>query len=123
MKTKVASRSRTGGNHNATATASGKTSKARNRHRDFFAATGRKFSSRRESSTSVESQVIALKKTSFPGNNHKIGLFSHSKARKSMKSRSASAGLVESEDINNFFYQKWKIHFSPFTTRNDYYLR
>lgn len=70
--------------------------KGRNRRRDFTSH-GRGFS-RRESSTSVESQVItAVKKTNYPSN--KIGLFSTKE--NCMKRRSASAGIVDADDINN----------------------
>ncbi|CAD7078690.1 unnamed protein product [Hermetia illucens] len=105
MKTKVASRTRSNRHH-------GKHSRVRNRRRDLFTP-GRKSSNRRESSTSVESQVIALKKTSFPGNKHKLGIFTHTKsATKNLKRRSANAGL-EPEDITDFISKNGKILF-PF---------
>lgn len=68
---------------------SSKTGKARSRGKDFFSA-GRRYS-RRESSTSVESQIIAaMKKTSYTSGKDK-----------SMKRRSASAGLVDADQISN----------------------
>lgn len=92
MKTKVASRNRNSHNKN---------SKNRSRRKDFMAASGRKYNSRRGSSTSVESQIIALKKTTYPNACHKVGLFAQSKSAKNMKRRSASAGL-DPNDINKF---------------------
>ncbi|EDW76136.1 uncharacterized protein Dwil_GK15298 [Drosophila willistoni] len=102
MKTKVASRTR--GKHGA---ASSSSHKRNQRRRDYIAATtGRssKYSTtgRRESSTSVESQVIALKKTTYPNASHKVGVFAHSSSTK--KRRSANAGLDPS--ILNDFLQK-----------------
>ncbi|XP_055858335.1 protein smoothened isoform X2 [Episyrphus balteatus] len=94
MKTKVASRSRNSSSHH-------KHSKNRSRRKDFMAASGRKYNNRRESSTSVESQIIALKKTTYPNACHKVGLFAQSKSAKNMKRRSASAGL-DPNDINQF---------------------
>lgn len=102
MKTKVASRTRNGHHHHhhsskhATAT-----NKRSHKRRDFISAatTGRKYSGRRESSTSIESQVIALKKTTYPNVSHKVGLFAqqstkkhHTHGGKMMKRRSANAG-------------------------------
>ncbi|XP_023296961.2 protein smoothened [Lucilia cuprina] len=105
MKTKVASRSRSGHHHHhhhhhsKHAAASGKRSQ---RRRDFITATGRKYSGRRESSTSIESQVIALKKTTYPNASHKVGLFAQStKKHNSTKRRSANAGL-DPADITEF---------------------
>ncbi|KAM7352157.1 smoothened, frizzled class receptor isoform 2-T2 [Cochliomyia hominivorax] len=104
MKTKVAARSRSGHHHNhhhhsKHATSSGKRSQ---RRRDFITATGRKYSGRRESSTSIESQVIALKKTTYPNASHKVGLFAQStKKHNSSKRRSANAGL-DPADITEF---------------------
>ncbi|KAJ6646366.1 Protein smoothened [Pseudolycoriella hygida] len=67
-------------------------SKTRGRRRDFN-ATSKRF--RRESSTSVESQIVtALKKTSYPSN-----AFFTSKD-KSLKRR--NAGIVDTNDITNF---------------------
>ncbi|XP_055918945.1 protein smoothened [Eupeodes corollae] len=94
MKTKVASRSRNSSSHH-------KHSKNRSRRKDFMAASGRKYNNRRESSTSIESQIIALKKTTYPNSCHKVGLFAQSKTAKNMKRRSASAGL-DPNDINEF---------------------
>ncbi|XP_055381678.1 protein smoothened [Condylostylus longicornis] len=85
MKTKVASRSRTG-SHGS------KKSKTRNCRRDFFTTGGmpggKKFSSRKESSTSIESQIIAMKKTT--------GLFKN----KNVKRRDNA--VLDPNDINNF---------------------
>lgn len=68
-------------------------SKARGRRRDFN-ATSKRF--RRESSTSVESQIItAMKKTSYPSKN---GFFTSKD--KSLKRR--CAGIVDANDINHF---------------------
>ncbi|XP_018796507.1 PREDICTED: protein smoothened [Bactrocera latifrons] len=111
MKTKVASRTRNGHHHHhhsskhATAT-----NKRTHKRRDFISAatTGRKYSGRRESSTSIESQVIALKKTTYPNVSHKVGLFAqqstkkhHTHGGKMMKRRSANAGL-DPADISEF---------------------
>lgn len=111
MKTKVASRTRNGHHHHhhsskhATAT-----NKRSHKRRDFISAatTGRKYSGRRESSTSIESQVIALKKTTYPNVSHKVGLFAqqstkkhHTHGGKMMKRRSANAGL-DPADISEF---------------------
>ncbi|XP_037934792.1 protein smoothened [Teleopsis dalmanni] len=108
MKTKIASRSRNSHHqHNKQGTS---TSKRSQRRRDFIAsASGHKYSVRRESSTSIESQVIALKKTTFPNSSHKVGLFTHSTKKhnsnsschKNMKRRTANAGLNPA-DINDF---------------------
>lgn len=66
--------------------------KTRGRRRDFN-ATSKRF--RRESSTSVESQIItAMKKTSYPSN----GFFTSKD--KSLKRR--NAGIVDANDITNF---------------------
>lgn len=100
MKTKVAARSRSGHHHHSKHTAS--SGKRSQRRRDFITTTGRKYSGRRESSTSIESQVIALKKTTYPNASHKVGLFAQStKKHNSAKRRSASAGLDPS-DITEF---------------------
>ncbi|CAD6999496.1 unnamed protein product [Ceratitis capitata] len=111
MKTKVASRSRNGHHHHhhsskhATAT-----NKRSHKRRDFIssATTGRKYSGRRESSTSIESQVIALKKTSYPNISHKVGLIAQHSTKKHnahggkiMKRRSANFGL-DPADISEF---------------------
>lgn len=100
MKTKVASRTRSGSHHHH----SNKHTKNRSQRRRDFIATGRKYA-RRESSTSIESQIIALKKTTYPNASHKVGLFSHTKnttcSAKNMKRRSATAGL-DPNDINKF---------------------
>lgn len=101
MKTKVAARSRSGHHHHHSkhSSASGKRSQ---RRRDFITTTGRKYSGRRESSTSIESQVIALKKTTFPNASQKVGLFAQStKKHNSSKRRSANAGL-DPADITEF---------------------
>lgn len=67
-------------------------SKTRGRRRDFN-ATSKRF--RRESSTSVESQIItAMKKTSYPSN----GFFTSKD--KSLKRR--NAGIVDANDITHF---------------------
>lgn len=67
-------------------------SKTRGRRRDFN-ATSRRF--RRESSTSVESQIItAMKKTSYPSN----GFFASKD--KSLKRR--NGGIVDANDITHF---------------------
>ncbi|KAL7739389.1 hypothetical protein ACLKA6_002457 [Drosophila palustris] len=106
MKTKVASRSRQHGKH---AYSSG-SNKRSQRRRDFIAASsGRtKYSSgggrgRRESSTSVESQVIALKKTTYPNASHKVGMFAQS-TKKHNSTRRRNAGLDPT--IINEFIQK-----------------
>ena len=100
MKTKVAARSRSGHHHHSKHTAS--SGKRSQRRRDFITTTGRKYSGRRESSTSIESQVIALKKTTYPNASHKVGLFAQStKKHNSAKRRPASAGLDPS-DITEF---------------------
>lgn len=105
MKTKVASRSRQHGKH-AYSSSSNKRSQ---RRRDFIAASsGRtKYSSggrgRRESSTSVESQVIALKKTTYPNASHKVGMFAQS-TKKHNSTRRRNGGLDPT--IINDFIQK-----------------
>lgn len=109
MKTKVASRSRSSNKH----------SRNRSRRKDFMAASGRKYNSRRESSTSVESQIIALKKTTYPNACHKVGLFaSQSKTAKNMKRRSASAGL-DPNDINKFLAKNGQFILPFLTTSSD----
>lgn len=102
MQTKVARRTTSGGHHHHTV--KGKTS-ARNRRRDFHhtSSTANHRFNRRESSTSVESQVItaAVKKTSYPQSN-KLSTFFPTKDPTCMKRRSASAGIVDADDINTF---------------------
>ncbi|EDW36863.1 GL25919 [Drosophila persimilis] len=120
MKTKVASRSR--GKHGTSSS-----NKRTQRRRDYIAAaTGRssKYSTaggRRESSTSVESQVIALKKTTYPNASHKVGVFAHSTKKQhnysSMKRRTANAGLDPS--ILNEFLQKNGEFIFPFLQNQD----
>lgn len=99
MQTKVARRTHT---TSAGHTVKGKT--ARNRRRDFHhtSSTANHRFNRRESSTSVESQVItaAVKKTSYPSN--KMSGFFPNKDPTCMKRRSASAGIVDADDINTF---------------------
>ncbi|XP_060666468.1 protein smoothened isoform X1 [Drosophila nasuta] len=108
MKTKVASRSRQHGKHGGYASSSNKRTQ---RRRDFIAASsGRtKYSSaggrgRRESSTSVESQVIALKKTTYPNASHKVGMFAQSTKKQHNSSRRRNGGLDPT--IINEFIQK-----------------
>uniref|UniRef100_A0A0A1WQ87 Protein smoothened n=1 Tax=Zeugodacus cucurbitae TaxID=28588 RepID=A0A0A1WQ87_ZEUCU len=111
MKTKVASRTRNGHHHHHHHSSKHATANKRShKRRDFISAatTGRKYSGRRESSTSIESQVIALKKTTYPNVSHKVGLFAqqstkkhHTHGGKMMKRRSANAGL-DPADINEF---------------------
>ncbi|XP_017086923.2 protein smoothened [Drosophila bipectinata] len=117
MKTKVASRSR--GKHGSS---SG--SKRNQRRRDYIAAATGRSSRRRESSTSVESQVIALKKTTYPNASHKVGVFAHHSSKKqhnytsgSMKRRTANAGLDPS--ILNEFLQKNGNFIIPFLQNQD----
>ena len=103
MKTKVASRSRSGHHHHSSKHATASNKQRSQRRRDFIAAaaaaSGRKYSGRRESSTSIESQVIALKKIGGSNVSHKLGLFAqstkkhhHHSTGKNMKRRSANAG-------------------------------
>ncbi|XP_017473360.1 PREDICTED: protein smoothened [Rhagoletis zephyria] len=111
MKTKVASRSRSSHHHhNHSSKQASATNKRSQKRRDFIssATSGRKYSGRRESSTSIESQVIALKKTTYPNASHKVGLFAHQSTKKHhthgskmMKRRSANAGL-DPADISAF---------------------
>lgn len=115
MKTKVASRSRSkhGGSSG---------SKRNQRRRDYIAAATGRSSRRRESSTSVESQVIALKKTTYPNASHKVGVFAQHTSKKqhnytSMKRRTANAGLDPS--ILNEFLQKNGNFIIPFLQNQD----
>ncbi|XP_054742762.1 protein smoothened [Anastrepha obliqua] len=113
MKTKVASRTRNGHHHHHhhhSSKHSSTSNKRSQKRRDFMSAstTGRKYNGRRESSTSIESQVIALKKTTYPNTSHKVGLFAqqstkkhHTHDGKMMKRRSANAGL-DPADISEF---------------------
>ncbi|XP_067623011.1 protein smoothened [Eurosta solidaginis] len=109
MKTKVASRSRNHHHHHSSKHASSKRS---HKCRDFISSanTGRKTNGRRESSTSIESQVIALQKTTYPNMSHKLGLFAQQNTKKlhhingsgkMIKRRSANAGL-DPADITEF---------------------
>ncbi|XP_017856969.1 PREDICTED: protein smoothened isoform X1 [Drosophila arizonae] len=99
MKTKVASRSRQHGKHGYASSSNKRTQ----RRRDFIAASNGRGRGRRESSTSVESQVIALKKTTYPNASHKVGMFAHS-TKKHNSTRRRNAGLDPS--IINDFIQK-----------------
>ncbi|KAH8266632.1 hypothetical protein KR018_004176, partial [Drosophila ironensis] len=117
MKTKVASRSR--GKHSGS---SG--NKRSQRRRDYIAAATGRSNRRRESSTSVESQVIALKKTTYPNASHKVGVFAHHSSKKqhnytsgSMKRRTGNAGLDPS--ILNEFLQKNGDFILPFLQNQD----
>lgn len=118
MKTKVASRTRQHGKHGYSSSSNKRTQ----RRRDFIAASsGRtaKYSSaagrgRRESSTSVESQVIALKKTTYPNASHKVGMFAHQSTKKHNSTRRRNAGLDPT--IINDFIQKNGQFILPFLT-------
>jgi len=116
MKTKVASRSRR--KHVGSAS-----SKRTHRGRDYTAAATGRSSRRRESSTSVESQVIALKKTTYPNASHKVGVFAHHSSKKqhnytsSMKRRTANAGL--DPNILKQFLQKNGEFIIPFLQNHD----
>ncbi|XP_073826630.1 smoothened, frizzled class receptor isoform X2 [Musca autumnalis] len=96
MKTKVA-RSRGGRHHHGKHSTGGKRyQKARD-----FTATGRRQNGRRESSTSIESQIIALQKTTYPNSRHKVGLFAQSTKNHSSKRRSGH-GTLDPNDISEF---------------------
>ncbi|XP_030384342.1 protein smoothened [Scaptodrosophila lebanonensis] len=114
MKTKVASRARNHhGKHGGGSTSS--RNKRAGRRSDFMAsataAYGRKSSGRRESSTSIESQVIAMQKLTYPNASQKVGIFARSTKSKhqSMKRRSANAGL-DPAVIGNLLQQNGDIY-------------
>lgn len=111
MKTKVASRTRQHSKHGYSSSSNKRTQ----RRRDFIAASsGRtaKYSSgaagrgRRESSTSVESQVIALKKTTYPNASHKVGMFAHQSTKKHHNSTRHRRNAGLDPTIINDFIQK-----------------
>ncbi|EDW03985.1 protein smoothened [Drosophila grimshawi] len=98
MKTKVASRSRHGHGKHGYASSSNKRTQ---RRRDFYAASSGRAKcnsagrGRRESSTSVESQVIALKKTTYPNASHKVNMFAQStKKHNSHTRRNADPSII-----------------------------
>uniref|UniRef100_A0A1I8PGR5 Protein smoothened n=1 Tax=Stomoxys calcitrans TaxID=35570 RepID=A0A1I8PGR5_STOCA len=106
MKTKVA-RSRGGRHHHHGKHATGG-GKRYQKARDF-GGNVRKHNSggggggvgRRESSTSIESQIIALQKTTYPNARHKVGLFTQSTKNHSSKRRHGH-GTLDPADITEF---------------------
>ncbi|KAH8353315.1 hypothetical protein KR084_010256 [Drosophila pseudotakahashii] len=116
MKTKVASRSR-----RKHVGSSG--SKRTHRARDYTASATGRSSRRRESSTSVESQVIAMKKTTYPNASHKVGVFTQHSSKKqhnytsSMKRRTANAGL-DPNILKQFLHNNGEFMF-PFLQNHD----
>lgn len=111
MKTKVASRSRSSHHHHH-----GKHSAKRTqRRKDFITSTKFSGAGRRESSTSIESQLFALQKTTYPNASHKVGVFAqsskkqhHHQSSNSGKRRSATAGL-DPRDITQFLAQNGQL--------------
>lgn len=98
MKTKVA-RSR-GGRHHSKHHSTGKRYQ---KARDFSTTHGRRHNGRRESSTSIESQIIALQKTTYPNNRHKVGLFAQSTKNHTSASKGRSGhGTLDPADITEF---------------------
>ncbi|XP_005186442.2 protein smoothened isoform X1 [Musca domestica] len=99
MKTKVA-RSRGGRHHHHGKHSAGKRYQ---KARDFNAAGGgRRHNGRRESSTSIESQIIALQKTTYPNSHHKLGLFAQSTKNHGGSKRRSGHGTLDPNDITEF---------------------
>ncbi|KAL9917381.1 protein smoothened-like [Glossina fuscipes] len=93
MKTKVAARTskRQSGHHNHSKRSSN-ISKRNQKRKDFVATSERKTRGRRESSTSLESQVIALKKTIYASTSQKVGVFTKSSTKRTAEV-TVNAGL------------------------------
>uniref|UniRef100_A0A1A9WK74 Protein smoothened n=1 Tax=Glossina brevipalpis TaxID=37001 RepID=A0A1A9WK74_9MUSC len=103
MKTKVASRTTTRQNGHSHSKRSSNISKRNQRRKDFVAALERKTRGRRESSTSIESQVIALKKTIYPTTSQKVGVFTKSSTKRHGKGNSKRRiGNTNTTDIDEF---------------------
>uniref|UniRef100_A0A1B0AUL6 Protein smoothened n=1 Tax=Glossina palpalis gambiensis TaxID=67801 RepID=A0A1B0AUL6_9MUSC len=107
MKTKVAARTSTrqSGHHHHSKRSSN-ISKRNQKRKDFVATSERKTRGRRESSTSVESQVIALKKTIYPSTSQKVGVFTKSSTKRHGRGNSKRRpGNTNTTDIDEFLTQ------------------
>ncbi|XP_075153385.1 smoothened, frizzled class receptor [Haematobia irritans] len=112
MKTKVA-RSRGGRHHHHSKHHTSGGGKRYQKARDFSGNMRRNNGSgggRRESSTSIESQIIALQKTTYPNAKHKVGLFAQStKNHSSNSKRRHGHGTLDPADISAFLAQNGQL--------------
>lgn len=115
VQTKVARRSRGG-----SGVGGGGGSSSTHHHHIKGKSRSRSRFNRRESSTSVESQIITSSNYHHPAGGHKMGIFSR-RDKRTKSRRSATAGLTDADNINSLItnFPEFSRNFQGMTTTSD----